>query len=336
MVSRSYAPVASRWCCPATSASSRRRSMPASISSPVTSTAASVTTRWRQSCTSSRARPGARQHARARRRRWRSRWEATMTTVDVKAGASYTPFTGDVAASETTRRLTIANIWVAVIAFTIAVAMAVMQAMSRANLDLPGRSPQMYYLSVTAHGVLMALVFTTFFIMALGWAIVRQECGAMPWPRASWIAFWVSVAGVLMTTWAILTHRASVLYTFYPPLQAHPAFYIGLTIVVVCSWEWAASIVVSWWRLRRAAPDRPVSLAMHSTTANAMLWLLATLGVAAEMLFQLIPWSLGWVKTIDPLLARTLFWFFGHPLVYFWILPAYTIWYTVLPRGAGL
>lgn len=258
-----------------------------------------------------------------------------MTTVDVKAGASYTPFTGDAAASETTRRLTIANIWVAVIAFTIAVAMAVMQAMSRANLDLPGRSPQMYYLSVTAHGVLMALVFTTFFIMALGWAIVRQECGAMPWPRASWIAFWVAVAGVLMTTWAILTHRASVLYTFYPPLQAHPAFYIGLTIVVVCSWEWAASIVVSWWRLRRAAPDRPVSLAMHSTTANAMLWLLATLGVAAEMLFQLIPWSLGWVKTIDPLLARTLFWFFGHPLVYFWILPAYTIWYTVLPREAG-
>jgi cytochrome c oxidase subunit 1 len=35
------------------------------------------------------------------------------------------------------------------------------------------------------------------------------------------------------------------------------------------------------------------------------------------------------------MLARTLFWYFGHPLVYFWILPAYTIWYTVLPREAG-
>jgi cytochrome c oxidase subunit 1 len=74
---------------------------------------------------------------------------------------------------------------------------------------------------------------------------------------------------------------------------------------------------------------------MHATAANAMLWLLATLGVAAEMLFQLIPWSLGLMERVDPLLARTLFWFFGHPLVYFWILPAYTIWYTVLPREAG-
>ena len=157
----------------------------------------------------------------------------------------------------------------------------------------------------------------------------------MKWPRASWIAFWAAVAGVLVTTWAILTHRASVLYTFYPPMQAHPAFYIGLTIVVVASLEWAASIVASWWELRRTNATRPVSLAMHATTANAMLWMLCTLGVAAEMVFQLIPWSLGWAKTVDPLLARTLFWFFGHPLVYFWILPAYTIWYTVLPREAG-
>jgi cytochrome c oxidase subunit 1 len=59
------------------------------------------------------------------------------------------------------------------------------------------------------------------------------------------------------------------------------------------------------------------------------------MGVAAEMLFQLIPWSLGLVKTVDPVLARTLFWYFGHPLVYFWLLPAYAIWYALIPREAG-
>ena len=26
-----------------------------------------------------------------------------------------------------------------------------------------------------------------------------------------------------------------------------------------------------------------------------------------------------------------LFWYFGHPLVYFWIMGAYLIWYTVVP-----
>ncbi len=228
-----------------------------------------------------------------------------------------------------------ANIWVAVLAFGVAAAMAMMQAISRANLELPYRSASMYYMSVTAHGVLMALVFTTFFIMALGYAVAQKENGSIPWPRFSWAMFWLALAGVVMAIGTVFAFKSSVLYTFYPPLQAHPLFYIGLTLLVVGSWGWAASMIVAWRRARAANPGRPVSLAMHATAANAMLWLLATMGVAAEMLFLLIPWSLGLVKTVDPMLARTLFWFFGHPLVYFWILPAYAIWYTVLPREAG-
>jgi cytochrome c oxidase subunit 1 len=53
------------------------------------------------------------------------------------------------------------------------------------------------------------------------------------------------------------------------------------------------------------------------------------------MLLLLIPWSLGFTDTVDPVLARMLFWWFGHPLVYFWLLPAYVVWYTLLPRAAG-
>jgi len=34
-------------------------------------------------------------------------------------------------------------------------------------------------------------------------------------------------------------------------------------------------------------------------------------------------------------LSRTLFWFFGHPLVYFWLMPIYVLYYTMLPRLAG-
>jgi cytochrome c oxidase subunit 1 len=234
-----------------------------------------------------------------------------------------------------TKRLILANIWVAVLAFGVAAAMAMMQAISRANLELPYRSASMYYMSVTAHGVLMALVFTTFFIMGLGYAVVQRENGELRWPRMAWPAFGIAVVGTALATWAILTFKASVLYTFYPPLQAHPLFYIGLTLVVVGSWWWAVEVIASWRDARKRNAGRPVSLALHATTANAMLWLLATLGVAAEMLFQLIPWSLGWIEQIDPLLARTLFWYFGHPLVYFWILPAYALWYTVLPREAG-
>ena len=74
--------------------------------------------------------------------------------------------------------LILANFWVALLAFGVAAAMAMMQAISRANLELPYRSASMYYMSVTAHGILMALVFTTFFIMGLGYAIAQKENGS--------------------------------------------------------------------------------------------------------------------------------------------------------------
>lgn len=66
-----------------------------------------------------------------------------------------------------------------------------------------------------------------------------------------------------------------------------------------------------------------------------LLWIIATLGVAVEVLFQLIPWSFGWVDTVNVVLSRTLFWYFGHPLVYFWLLPAYMCWYCVIPKVIG-
>ena len=258
-----------------------------------------------------------------------------MITTSSRGAAAYTPTATRGPGLFADRDLILTNLWVAIVAFGVAACMAVMQALSRASLDVPYRSPRMYYMSVTAHGILMALVFTTFFIMALGDVVVDTEIGGLPSRALARVSYTVAIIGTLMTLATVFAFKASVLYTFYPPMQAHPAFYIGLTLLVVGSWGWAVNVIIAWMRARRAHPDRPVSLAMHATAVNALLWLLATIGVACEMLFQLIPWSLGLEARIDPLLARTLFWFFGHPLVYFWVLPAYAIWYTVLPREAG-
>lgn len=234
------------------------------------------------------------------------------------------------------RRLVTAQLGVAISAFALAAAMALMQALSRANLDLPWRSPKMYYLSVTAHGVMMAIVFTTFFIMGLGLVLITAALERkITHPRLAWVSFWIALAGTLAALWAILWGKATVLYTFYPPLQAHPAFYLGLTMIVVGSWIWAAVVLLAYRAWRREHPEAPAPLPVHGILATIIVWLIATVGVAAEMIFQLIPWSLGLKKTVDPLLARMLFWYFGHPLVYFWLLPAYVVWYTLLPKAAG-
>ena len=233
-------------------------------------------------------------------------------------------------------RLALANLWVAVGAFALAAMMGVMQGQSRANTALPFRSPKLFYVSVTAHGVLMALVFTTFFIMGLGYVLCRTTLDRpLAASRLAWVSFWVAVAGTVAAAATILLGKSTVLYTFFPPLQAHPLFYIGATLLVVGSWGWGVVMLLNVRAWRREHPDKPIPLAMHGIVATVVVWYLATAGVAAEMLFLLIPWSLGLRETVDPVLARTLFWWFGHPLVYFWLLPAYVVWYSVLPRQAG-
>jgi cytochrome c oxidase subunit 1 len=232
-------------------------------------------------------------------------------------------------------RLEINHFAVAIAAFGVASAMAVMQALSRANVNLPFRSESLYYISMTAHGVLMALVFTTFFIMGLGYLLVRQCLGRITWERLAHVSFWVATAGTVMTAAAILSGTSTVLYTFYPPLKAHWTFYAGATLLVIGSWGFCAVFIASYRAYRREHPALPVPLAVHGMLATVIIWILATAGLAVEDLGMLLPWSLGLVEKIDPLVARTWFWWFGHPLVYFWLLPAYVIWYTIVPRVAG-
>jgi cytochrome c oxidase subunit 1 len=238
---------------------------------------------------------------------------------------------------EMTGRHTLAatHIAVAITAFGVASAMGALQALSIADVQFPLRSESFYYLAVTAHGVLMALVFTTFFIMGLGYVFSQETLGRIAGRGAAWGAFWLAAAGSVMAAVTILRGQSTVLYTFYPPLQAHPLFYIGATLLVVASWIWGGVMIASYRSWRREHPGVPVPLAIHGMLATIIIWYLATAGLAVEVVGMLIPWSLGLVDTIDPLLARTFFWWFGHPLVYFWLLPAYVLWYYVLPQVAG-
>ena len=232
-------------------------------------------------------------------------------------------------------RLILANLWVAIIAFALGAMMAVMQALARAGIELPFGTARLYYLSVTAHGVLEALVFTTFFIMALGYVVVETTLGRISGMRWAWGGFWVAVVGTVLTTLAILSGTSTVLYTFYPPLEAHPTFYVGATLLIIGSWVWCGVMIGSYRAWRAGHRDERVPLALHGMLTTVAIWILATAGLAVEVLVFILPWSFGLVDRIDPIVARTYFWWFGHPLTYFWLVPAYVLWYTVIPKVAG-
>ena len=94
-------------------------------------------------------------------------------------------------------------------------------------------------------------------------------------------------------------------------------------------------MIVAMRQWKAANPGQPVPLAMFGTVANAVMWLWTTVGVAAELLFQVIPAAFGWNGMVDVGLSRTLFSWTLHAIVYFWLFPSYIAFYTMAPRAAG-
>ena len=235
-------------------------------------------------------------------------------------------------------KLALAHIYVAFIALLVGGLAGLLQVFVRTGqFALPAGIG--YYQVLTVHGVLLGLILTTFFIFGFQIASVSRTSGTFSalQRRLGWIGFWLMTIGTTAAATMVLLNKATVLYTFYAPLQAHWIFYLGLTLVVVGSWIGGAGQVLRYvqWRKENKGSKGPSPLLSFMVVVNNLMWLVATLGVAVSVLFQLLPWSLGLIERVDVLLSRTLFWYFGHALVYFWLLPAYMVWYVVIPKVIG-
>jgi len=228
-------------------------------------------------------------------------------------------------------------------ALLIGAVLGIIQALHRTNVFRGVISSSDYYSVLTGHGVLLALFFTIFFLSgAFTWGTTRSLGRDLVDPRFSLGWFGLQLGGAVAVATAIfggfvgeIPFEADVLYTFYAPLQAHPLFYAGLAAWLVGTWlagfDWIRSYLR--WRGDNAGERVPLQTFMVLTTI--LMWYISTIGVAVEVLVFLLPLSLGLIESVDPLLTRTLFWFFGHPVVYFWLMPAYFAWYTILPKLAG-
>jgi cytochrome c oxidase subunit 1 len=234
------------------------------------------------------------------------------------------------------KRLVLAHFWVAFTAFAAAIVLGEWQMFVRSPLHSWVNNPEHYYRSVTAHGTVMAYVFPTLVAMGFGYAIaelsLKRPLTGLRW---AWGGFWLVLVGTVMASVPIAAGKASVLYTFYPPMIGSVFYYLGVVLVVVGSWIWVAlmSINVKIWR--RENPGATLPLAMYGNVAGAYLWAWTSVGAAIEIIFLILPVALGFKNTIDAGLSRVFFSWTLHAIVYFWLMPAYIAFYTIVPRAIG-
>ena len=233
-------------------------------------------------------------------------------------------------------RLALAHYWVAFGTFLPAVLLGAWQMLMRSPLPAPLDDSAAYYASVTLHGTAMAYVVTTFFTMGFGYAVAATSLDRpLRGAKAAWVGFATCLVGTLMAVAAILSGRASVLYTFYPPLLGSAWYYGGAFLLVAGSMIWVVLMVLNMTAWKRDNPGRPVPLPMFAITATAILWAWTASGVLLELGGILLPRAFGWTDLIDAALGRTLFSVTLHAIVYFWLMPAYVAFYTLVPKAAG-
>jgi cytochrome c oxidase subunit 1 len=229
------------------------------------------------------------------------------------------------------------NIYFGFAVLAIGVIMGLGQALNYARVNVVQYYPVVhsYYQGLTIHGVLNALVLTTafangFLLLTTARGLARKLNNAL-----LYAGLWTLVIGSGLAAYAMLSGKASVLYTFYPPLEADWTFYLGLALVVVSTWITSAAQLLALRGWRKEHPGERVPLLAFMSIATYVMWDIASIGLAVEVVVFLLPWSLGLVAGVDPMLDRTLFWFTGHPIVYYWLLPIYVSWYGLIPKQAG-
>lgn len=229
------------------------------------------------------------------------------------------------------------HLYLSFISLAIGGLVGALQALERLGYNLYSEAGlDNYYRGLTVHGVTLAIAFTftfgnTFLSLTTRRALDRplQSTGLLA------LSMLLSLAGIVLASYAILSGTADVLFTFYAPLQAGPLFYIGAVCLVISTWVTLVNQLITLAAWRKDNPGERIPLLAFASITTYLMWFIASLGIAVEVLAFLLPGSLGLLDKVDPQFTRILFWFSGHAIVYFWLLPAYVSWYLIFPKQLG-
>lgn len=245
-----------------------------------------------------------------------------------------------------------------------------MGAALRGSLADFGRMSDAYYYAVmTVHGLGAFLGWAGFAVMGVSiWILARlgfepRRFGVLMFATT----FWTFVVGVVLIVISTLFMKFGGSWVALYPLPFHSAgvwgraaafiftlgvLLVGVGIITWCIGIWhtvigpglhserqgflartGAALGFGYLWKKRFPMAKPLPFAVIPLTVIAIDMIIATVPLAVllvEMLVQVIEPSIS----VDPLLAKNILWWFGHPVVYLLLFPAVAVYYFLVPKYA--
>ncbi len=193
-----------------------------------------------------------------------------------------------------------------------------------------------FYQVLTAHGIDMLIFWIIFFeIAVLYFASSTLLRCRLATPNVAWAAFALMLIGAVMNNVAVFQGGSSVMMTSYVPMMAAPSFYAGLILFAVGA---LIACFVFFGTLVIAKRDKTYQGSVPLVTFGAITAAIIAVFTIASGAIILIPTfllSIGWIKEVDPLVYRTIWWAFGHSSQQINVAAHISIWYLVAAVAFG-
>lgn len=193
-----------------------------------------------------------------------------------------------------------------------------------------------FYMVLTAHGLDMLIFWMIFFEIAVLYfassTLLRCRL-ATPW--AAWLGYLLMLAGAIINNIAVFQGGSSVMMTSYVPMMAHWSFYLGLILFAVGA---LIACAVFFGTLVVARRDKTYEGSVPLVTFGALtaaIIAVFTLLSAAIIMVPTFFMSLGWLKNVDPLIYRVIWWALGHSSQQINVAAQISIWYAVAAIAFG-
>ncbi|MFO1189543.1 MAG: cbb3-type cytochrome c oxidase subunit I [Alphaproteobacteria bacterium] len=193
-----------------------------------------------------------------------------------------------------------------------------------------------FYLVLTGHGLDVLLLWIIFFEMAVLYfaSAVLLNC-RLAAPKFAWAAFFMMLAGGLLTNVAVLQGESSVMFTSYVPMKADPNFYLGLIIFAVGA---LIGCFVFLGTLVIAKDEKTYEGSIPLVTFGALTACIIAIFTIASGAIILVPtwlWSLGYITTIDTLMYKLVWWGMGHSSQQINVSAHVAVWYAIAAITLG-